>query len=186
MERINRDSFVFYKSFYEASKYLSLDEKWQLFDMICQYGLYGNELETDWPSMWMFLLIKPQLDANNKRFLNWQKWWEFGSLGWRPKKNWDNSQKPQTNPTQTPNVNVNVNDNVNDNVNENVNENELEKKLIKRECDVVSEPNGSSQIRGSIEKTSEWNVKFDVNTCDVKVWSKKSKQEIKKEKLDSL
>ena len=112
---MERDSFVFYRSFYEASKYLSNEDKGILFDMICQYWLCWNSIEWDWPSMWMFLLIKPQLDANNKRYINWCKWWEYWKLGWRPQKNWENSQKPQTNPKLTPNDNVNDNVNVNEN-----------------------------------------------------------------------
>ena len=116
-----KESFVFYRSFYEASRFLSDEEKGRLFDMICQYGLYWNEIEWTWPAMWMFLLIKPQLDANYKRYVNWCKWWVYWKLWWRPKKTWDNSQKPQDNPNLTPNDNDNVNDNVNVNVNENEN-----------------------------------------------------------------
>ena len=113
---MDRESFIFYKSFYEASKYLPNEEKGKLFDMICQYWLYWKEIEWDGASMWMFLLIRPQLDANNKRYENWCKWWEYWQLGWRPPKTWENSQKPQNNPKQTPNDNVNDNVNDNDNV----------------------------------------------------------------------
>lgn len=114
--------------------------------MICQYGLYWNEIEIEWPAMWMFLLIKPQLDANNRKFVNWTKWGKYWHLWGAPEwnsnavKTWENiSKQPQNNPKTTPNqpqnnpkttpnvnVNVNVNDNVNDNVNVNVNENEKE------------------------------------------------------------
>lgn len=117
---MERDSFIFYKSFYEASKFLENEEKGKLFDMICQYWLYGNEVEWEWASMWMFLLIKPQLDANNKRYINWCKWWEFWDKWWAPKwnqnavKSWKNNTKqPQNNPKTTPNDNVNVNENEN-------------------------------------------------------------------------
>ena len=123
---MNRESFIFYKSFYEASKFLENEEKWKLFDMICQYWLYGNEIEWEWASMWMFLLIKPQLDANNKRYINWCKWKEFWEKWWAPKwnqnavKNWENDIKqPQNNPKTTPNDNDNVNDNIKENNNEN-------------------------------------------------------------------
>lgn len=134
---MERESFVFYRSFYEASKFLSNEDKWKLFDMICQYWLYWNEIELEWPAMWMFLLIKPQLDANNRRYENWCKGGQYWIKGWRPPKDWGNSQKPQNNPKETPsepqanpnltpnvNVNVNVNENVNENENVNVNENE--------------------------------------------------------------
>lgn len=126
---MNRESFIFYKSFYEASKFLENEEKWKLFDMICQYWLYGNEIEWEWASMWMFLLIKPQLDANNKRYINWCKWKEFWEKWWAPKwnqnavKNWKSDIKqPQNNPKTTPNDNDNVNDNEKENNNENQNQ----------------------------------------------------------------
>ena len=126
---MNRESFIFYKSFYEASKFLENEEKWKLFDMICQYWLYGNEIEWEWASMWMFLLIKPQLDANNKRYINWCKGKEFWEKWWAPKwnqnavKTWKNNIKqPQNNPKTTPNDNDNVNDNIKENNNENQNQ----------------------------------------------------------------
>ena len=126
---MERESFVFYRSFYEASKFLTNEDKGKLFDMICQYWLYWNEIETDGPAMWMFLLIKPQLDANNERYMNWCK-------GWRPPKTWNNSQKPNHNQTITkPKPNDNDNDNVNDNENVNVNVNEN----VKKEKEIVKE-----------------------------------------------
>jgi hypothetical protein len=73
-------------------------------------------------------MAKAQIDANNKRYANWIKWW-------RPQKNWDNIQKPNNNQPQTkpkPNVNVNVNENVNENVNANANDNVNEKSKTKK------------------------------------------------------
>lgn len=122
---MDRESFVFYKSFYEALKFLPNEDKWKLFDVICQYWLYWNEIEIEWPAMWMFLLIKPQLDANNRRYENWCKWWapEWNS---NAVKTWENDIKqPKNNQTltkkQPKNNQKQPNDNVNDNVNENVN-----------------------------------------------------------------
>jgi len=76
----------------------------------------------------MFSLIKPQLEANYKRFLNGKKGADFGKLGGRPK----TPKKPLDNPKLTPNVNVNVNDNVNVNANANVNVN-VKDSIEKRE-----------------------------------------------------
>lgn len=124
---MERDSFIFYKSFFEASKFLSNEDKWKLFDMICQYWLYWNEIETDGPAMWMFLLIKPQLDANNRRYENWCKWWapEWNS---NAVKNWENiSKQPKNNQTSTKKQPKNNQKQPNDNDNDNVNDNENEK-----------------------------------------------------------
>ena len=116
---MERNSFIFYKSFYEASKYLPNEEKGKLFDMICQYWLYWNEIEWEWASMWMFLLIKPQLDANNKRYENWCKWW---APEWNQNavKTWKNNTKQPKNNQKQPNDNVNDNVNVNENENETI------------------------------------------------------------------
>ena len=119
---MERESFVFYRSFHEAiseieDKALRMD----CFNAIVKYGLYGIEPEDDNPMVQMvFKLVKPQLDANNKRYENGRKGAEFGKLGGRPRKIpiGDNDKNPLGVSSDTPNVNVNVN--VNDNVNENV------------------------------------------------------------------
>lgn len=37
INKMERDGFIFYRSFYEASKFLSNEDKGRLFDMVCQY-----------------------------------------------------------------------------------------------------------------------------------------------------
>ena len=115
-----RDSFVFYRSFAEAMKELPDDQKACLIDLICDYALDGIEpTEGTGAVIGMFKLMKPQIDANNKRYEN-------GKKGGRPvtKDKAEQNQtitktKPNNNQDKTdtePNVNVNVNDNVNDNI----------------------------------------------------------------------
>jgi len=67
---MERDSFVFYKSYYEAVK--NLDDKTQLsiFESICEYALYHNEIELDKTALSLFTLIKPNLEANYKKWVN--------------------------------------------------------------------------------------------------------------------
>jgi hypothetical protein len=63
-----RDSFIFYRSFFEATKPLSKEQKAELFDCICEFSLNQNIIEiSDIPNA-MFALIKPQLEANQKRY----------------------------------------------------------------------------------------------------------------------
>ena len=102
---MKRDSFVFYRSFFTATQYLKSERKAALFDAICAYALDGESRDLDNICTGMFSLIKPQLEANYKKWENGKKGAEFGKLGGRPK----TPKKPLTNPKRTPNVNVNVN-----------------------------------------------------------------------------
>ena len=114
-QTINRDSFIFYRSFFMATKCLKNEEKAQLFDAICSYALDGEINDLDGTAFGMFQLIKPQLDANRKRFEN-------GCV--KKQKISKTEAKPKQKISKTEanvNVNVNVNDNVTDNVNENNN-----------------------------------------------------------------
>ena len=117
---MERESFVFYRSFYEGIKELPRDIQGEVLTAIMEYGLNGVTTENQKPiTKAMFALIKPQLDANNQRFENGRLGAEHGKKGGRPKKEKPQEnpnqtpKKPQENPNQTPNVNVN--DNVNDN-----------------------------------------------------------------------
>ena len=64
---INRNSFVFYDSFYKAMKNLNKEEKVEYIDVICNYSLYDNRLEMSPKIEGMFELIKAQIDANIKK-----------------------------------------------------------------------------------------------------------------------
>lgn len=114
-----RDSVVFYRSFYEAVKELPPEEFKKSVSAIMEYGLNDLEPETSGIERTIYLLSKPQIDANNKRYKN-------GTKGGRP----ITEQKPNNNQTETkpkPNhnqtetkaehkekVNVNVKDKVKD------------------------------------------------------------------------
>ena len=118
-----RDSFVFYRSFYEAIKLLPKKYQHICFQQLCEYALNDKPLE-GLPGTVEAILksFKPQVDANNRRYEN-------GLKGGRPKGNQNETkQKPKHNQTETKpkrNDNDNVNDNVNVNVNDNDNDNAL-------------------------------------------------------------
>ena len=115
----SKDSFIFYRSFSEAMGELTESDQLVLYRAIVRYGLDADEPELGSPYLRMaWTLIKPQLDANWRRFENGRKGASFGKLGGAPKGNRNACKKttpkqPQNNPKTTPNVNVN--DNVNDN-----------------------------------------------------------------------
>ena len=107
---MKRDSFIFYRSYFEATKPLSQEQKAQLFDAICHYSLDQEQIQLDPICTAMFSLIKPQIEANYKRFIN-------GTKGAKIKQE---LSKPKAKPKQEiskSKANVNVNVNVNDNVN---------------------------------------------------------------------
>ena len=111
---MERESFVFYRSFYEGIKELPRDIQGEVLTAIMEYGLNGVTTENQKPiTKAMFALIKPQLDANNQRFENGKLGAEHGKKGGRPRKEKPQEnptltpRKPLKNPTQTPNVNDN-------------------------------------------------------------------------------
>lgn len=75
-----KDSFIFYRSFYEAIKSLKEKDRVKLYDAICEKSLNDKEITLTGISNSMFTLIKPQIEANNQKYEN-------GKKGGRPKKN---------------------------------------------------------------------------------------------------
>jgi len=113
-----RDSFIFYRSFFETMKKIPKKDRLQFVEAICNYALDDEEISLSGVNTAIFELVKPQIDANFKRYEN-------GKKGGRPKKPNQNQNetkaKPNHNQTITkPKPNVNDNVNVNVNVNDNV------------------------------------------------------------------
>lgn len=129
-----RDSFIFYRSFYLALSRLDDATFRRVVDMVCEYAFDGTEPDSSMVVEGViFELIKPQIDANNKRY-------DDGRKGGRPRKTtsenlktsgfevnnqWLSDEKPVVSGSETsgfevgnqwlrgrkPNVNVNGNDN---------------------------------------------------------------------------
>ena len=100
---MTRDGFVFYRSFAEALEALPADQYKAVMTAVCHYALEGTAPDSLDPLTGaVFTLIRPQLDANNRRYENGKKGAEFGKLGGRPKKGNATPTKPQTNPNKTP------------------------------------------------------------------------------------
>lgn len=106
-----RDSFIFYRSFYEAIKEIPESEQLAVYKAISIYALEQEEIELTGIAKAIFSLVKPQLDANYKKYEN----------GKQKKSKAEAKSKQKVNKAET---NVNVNENVNDNVNENKNVND--------------------------------------------------------------
>ena len=109
-----RDSFVFYRGFFESFMDLPKKDRLPLFESLCNYALNDVEPELTGVASAVFKLLKPQVDSNNRRYEN-------GLKGGKPKSNQNvTKSKPKSNQNVTkpePNDNVNVNENENENEN---------------------------------------------------------------------
>lgn len=71
---MERDSFIFYRSFYEAIRDLPRDIRLEVYTAIMEYALYGRQPESLKPfAKGIFTLIKPNIDVNTIRFENGKK-----------------------------------------------------------------------------------------------------------------
>ena len=105
-----RDSFIFYRSFYEAISELPKENQADSYNAIMRYALDQEEIELTGISKAIFSLVKPQLDANYKKYENGKQ-----------KKSKTEAKTKQAKSKKVTNVNDNVNENVNVNVNDNDN-----------------------------------------------------------------
>lgn len=65
-----RDSTIFYRSFYEAIKTLNDEQANRVYTAIFELSLNNNLVELDGVENTIFTLIRPQIEANNKKYLN--------------------------------------------------------------------------------------------------------------------
>lgn len=61
-----RESFVFYRSFYEAIKGLPVESHDRILSAIIEYAIYGTEIELSGIEKMAFTLAKPSLDSSRK------------------------------------------------------------------------------------------------------------------------
>ena len=163
-----RDSFIFYKSFRDALQEVSEDVRLQIYDAIVDYSLgITDKIEFRGIAKIAWLLIKPQLDANIKRYKN-------GSKGGAPKGNQNARKTTEKQPKNNQRLNEKTTEkqpNKNVNENENVNENDKEKSVCKKETihthtqqDIFLKPdNYEQQLIQSMQNAPMWQE--DVCRC---------------------
>ena len=124
-----RDSFIFYRSFYEALQNVPKKNRAEVYEAVFAYAFESREPSLSGVTRALWELIRPQLDASQKRYDNAKKGAEYGKMGaeygkmgGRPKKEKTPLKGDMEVKTKNP-LNVNVNDNENVNENENVNVN---------------------------------------------------------------
>lgn len=99
--KMQKDSVIFYRSFYESIKELPLEQQAEVYNAVFEFGLNGIEPKTSGVAKSILALIKPRLTANNARSSN-------GKKGGRPKKEEPETEpnKKQTETKQKPNQNL--------------------------------------------------------------------------------
>ena len=101
---MSRDSFIFYRSFYEAINELPKENQADTYNALVKYAIDQEEINLTGIPKAIFSLIKPQLDANYKKYENGKQ----------------KKSKTEANDKQTiSKTEANVNENVNVNENEN-------------------------------------------------------------------
>ncbi len=126
---MEKDSFIFYKSFKEAIDICPVEVRLSVYEAIAEYALTEREPTlTDPYAQLCWKLIRPQLEANWRRFKN-------GQAGGAPKGNRNAAKQTEINNQETTGsepknnqetANKQSNKNVNVNVNSNIKDNEKE------------------------------------------------------------
>jgi len=110
-----RDTTIFYRSFYEAIKELPLENQALIYDAIFSYALDFTEKDLTGICKTVFTLIKPQIDANNKRFENGTKPKTKQKISKIEAKDKQDLSKTEANNNNNNNKKVNNNNNTNEN-----------------------------------------------------------------------
>lgn len=77
-----RDSFVFYRGFYEAIEEIPDErDRYKVYKMICDYAFNGTEPNGNGICNLVFKAVKPQIDKSNRRYEESRK---NGNTGGRP------------------------------------------------------------------------------------------------------
>lgn len=118
---MERETFIFYRSFRDAFNALDKDVRLRMYEAVIDYGLDLIEPHFEGIEKVLWTLIRPQLEANNKRFENGCKGGApMGNQNARkqPKDNRETTKKQPRNNQKQPNNNNNNNNNNNENVND--------------------------------------------------------------------
>lgn len=78
---MERSSFTFYRSFYEATEDLPKSKQLEVYRAIMRFGFDGEDAELAGVSAAVFKIIRPILEKNLKKFKNGCKGGEYGILG---------------------------------------------------------------------------------------------------------
>ena len=141
-----KDSFVFYRSFYESIKNLDKDIQLEIYNAMCEYSLNDKNPELSPIATAIFTLIKPNIDNATKRY---NASVENGKKGGRPKKE-KNLEKPNNN-LEKPNNNL---DETKEEPNQNLNVYLYEDVYVDKDVDDNVDKDGDEDIYEEIKKAN--------------------------------
>lgn len=119
---MQRDSFIWYKSFSFVIKMLPKRERLAVYEALIEYALESKTVQLSGNAQKAFEACKPIIDSNSRRF-------EAGLKGGRPKKTETiGFEKEKTIGSEKEKPHENVHENVHENTHENVNVKEKETK----------------------------------------------------------
>lgn len=175
-----KNSFVFYRSFYDAIKSIPQEQQLALYNAIMEYTFENKILDTDdGVIQGMFALIKPNIDSTNAKY--WANI-ENGKKGGRPKK--EIEKKPNQNPNETqpkPNQNPtktqkNLDEDVDEDVDEDKKENIKKKRFIAPNLDEINQYISEKKLKVDGQKFYEYFTEGgwkDSKGNSVKNWKQK-------------
>lgn len=151
-----RDSAVIYRSFYEAMDGLDPETKASLWEAICELSFNMKEIQLTGVAKNIFRLIKPQIEANIKRYEN----------GLKPKQKQEQSKTEAKDKQEQSKHLTNDNDNVSVNESDNVSKNKnVATNATKVAC--VTDFDLSMFDDEEIDSIKNW-VDFRAKTYDLK------------------
>lgn len=121
---MERESFVFYRSWQEAIDLLPEDEQAQAYRALVRYACTGEEPRLAGSANIIITMAQPIIDTNNRKF-------EGGFKGGRPRKPMEKPMDSESKTIGYENKNHRLGENENENEKENVNEKENEKENAK-------------------------------------------------------
>jgi len=135
---MSNESFVFYKSFWNAIENLQSDEeKLKAYQFIIGYGITGDMPPSEQSMAYtIFLMAQPNIDSNNKKKIDGKKWWapewnQNARKNWNMVENWEIDTKQPVvdleNNQWLKNKTSNEDENEDENENEDIKKNEKRK-----------------------------------------------------------
>lgn len=157
-----RDGIVFYKTFYESISELPEENALNIYNAIFKYAFFDEEPELSGIEKAIFTIIKPQIDANNKKYEN-------GKKGGRPpkkamdkeiKNNRLDEEKTTGFENEKPKEKENVKDKVKEKDNVNVNVKDI----------ICTEPENSASVPAVIELPLNDKSLYSITQTDINEW----------------